>query len=39
VIENLEIYRARKSGIPVASKLKDDLARGVTPTVTSSETP
>jgi soluble lytic murein transglycosylase len=34
VIENLEIYRARKSGVPVASKLQEDLARGVTPTVT-----
>jgi soluble lytic murein transglycosylase len=39
VIENLEVYRARKGGIAVASSLKDDLARGVTPVVTSSEAP
>ena len=40
VIENLEIYRTRKGGIPLAARLKDDLARGsITPVITHSEIP
>ena len=40
VIENLEIYRTRKDGIPIASRLQEDLRRGsMTPVVNPSETP
>jgi len=40
VIENLEVYRARKDGMMVASKLKKDLARGViSPVITPAEVP
>jgi soluble lytic murein transglycosylase len=40
VIENLEVYRAQKDGMMVASKLKKDLARGViSPTITPAEVP
>jgi soluble lytic murein transglycosylase len=40
VIENLEVYRARKDGGLVTAKLKEDLARGVmTPVINPAETP